>query len=680
MNGKKLIGFLMGSIIITSCNPKQQEEKTVENQEKKEAALAFNPYENYPIYNGNDLGVSYTKEKTSLKLWSPGAEEVQLKLYQTSLGEDLIETIPCKKEEQGVWMAELEGDQKNRYYTFQAKFDGKWNEENADPYAKAVGVNGKRGQIIDLAETNPEGWENDKSPALSNVTDAIIYELHVRDLSVSPNSGIQNKGKYLGFTEKGTQNTQGASTGVDHIKELGVTHVHILPAFDHRSIDETKLDSAQFNWGYDPQNYNVPEGSYSTNPEDGKVRIKEFKEMVKALHDNGLRVVMDVVYNHTGYTHDSNFDQLVPGYYYRQWEKDQSYSDAAACGNETASDRAMVRKFIVESVLYWAKEYHIDGFRFDLMAIHDIETMNQIAAELKKIDPSIIVYGEGWTASDSPLPEQYRALKMHANQMKDVAVFSDDIRDGIKGNVFDEKSVGFISGDKEMKEAVKIGIVAAGNHPQVKYEKGYYAKQPYTNNPTDVINYVSCHDNHTLYDKLKVSREDASEEDLVKMHKLANTIVMTSQGIPFLHAGVEMKRTKQGEHNSYKSPDAINQIDWDWKTENQDLVTYYKALIALRKNHPAFRMTENAMVQKNLEFIENQDEQVIVYQLKDHANGDQWKNILLIFNGAGEEKKITLPEGDWNVALWNYTFDNQNDSFSGEIQVPIYSATILYQE
>lgn len=678
---KNSIRFLIVGIIITSCNPKQKEiTEAKELQVKYQADLAFNPYKDYPLYEGNDLGVQYTPKETVLKLWSPEAEQVKIKLYKTSLGNDLIEEIDCIKNNQGVWTGKLKGDQKDRYYTFQAKFQGKWNEENADPYAKAVGVNGKRGQIIDLSETDPEDWKNDKSPELKSATDAIIYELHIRDLSIAANSGIKNKGKYIAFTEEGTQN-KGVLTGIDHIKDLGVTHVHILPAFDHRSIDETKLDSAQFNWGYDPQNYNVPEGSYATNPEDGKVRIKEFKQMVQSMHKKGLRIVMDVVYNHTGYTHNSNFDQLVPGYYYRQWEKDQKYSDAAACGNETASDREMMRKFIIESVVYWAKEYHIDGFRFDLMAIHDIETMNQVAAALKKVDPSIIIYGEGWTAQDSPLPEKYRALKIHANQMEGVAVFSDDIRDAIKGNVFDEKSTGFISGNDTMKETIKIGIVAAGKHPQVNYEKGYYAKQSYANNPTDVVNYVSCHDNHTLYDKLKVSREDATEEDLVKMHKLANTIVMTSQGIPFLHAGVEMKRTKKGEHNSYKSPDSINQIDWDLKIENKDLVNYYKDLITLRKNHSAFRMTNNQMVQKVLEFIEVNDEQLIIYQLKDHANNDEWKNILLIFNGSDKEKIIDLPHGNWKSVVFNYTFEtDKQKQFTEKIEVPNYSATILYQD
>ncbi|MEI7726686.1 MAG: type I pullulanase, partial [Bacteroidota bacterium] len=563
---------------------------------------------------------------------------------------------------------------------FQAKIDGKWNDEYPDPYAKAVGVNGKRGQIIDLTETNPSGWENDRRPVMKNQTDAILYELHIRDLSVSPNSGIKNKGKFLGLTETGTKNSHAQSTGVDHIAELGVTHVHLLPVFDFGSVDESKLNVPQFNWGYDPQNYNVPEGFYSTDPEDGKVRIREFKQMVQAMHQKGLRVVMDVVYNHTSQTHNSNFDQLVPGYYYRQWEKDGKYSNASGCGNETASDRLMVRKFIIESVTYWVKEYHVDGFRFDLMAIHDMETMNLVAAALHAIDPTIIIYGEGWTAGDSPLPEQYRALKMNAKKMHGVAVFSDDIRDGVKGSVFEEKSTGFASGDKNTAESVKFGIVAAGEHPQIDYAKVNYSKKSYTDNPGEVINYVSCHDNQTLYDKLKISRPDASEADLVKMDKLANTIVLTSQGIPFLHAGAEMKRTKGGEHNSFNKPDSVNQINWDWKYENRSLFAYYKDLIALRKAHPAFRMSTSEMVRKSLVFLPVNDPQIIVYQLKDHANDDTWQQILVIFNGSDLEKNVVLPEGIWKAALQNYQFSHDAKTFSANVSVAPYSAMILYQK
>jgi pullulanase len=515
---------------------------------------------------------------------------------------------------------------------------------------------------------------------MGNPTDAVIYEVHIRDISVAPNSGISNKGKFLGLTELGTLNPHGQSTGLDHMAEMGVTHVHLLPAFDFVSVDESKPDKPQYNWGYDPQNYNVPEGSYATDPADGNVRIREFKEMVQAMHGKGLRVVMDVVYNHTGRTHDSNFDQFVPGYYYRQWEKDKSYSNASGCGNETASDRAMVRKFILESVIYWVKEYHIDGFRFDLMAIHDMETMNQVSAALHAIDPSILIYGEGWTAGDSPLPEKYRALKANAKKMNGVAVFSDDIRDAIKGSVFDDKSTGFASGAKGMAETVKFGIVAANEHPQVDYSKANYAKSPYAKNPAEVINYVSCHDNHTLFDKLRVSRPDATEEQLVRMDKLANTIVLTSQGIPFIHAGEEMKRTKGGDHNSYNKPDSVNRINWEWKYTNRDMVDYYKSLIALRKAHPAFRMTTGDMIRKNLAFLLSGDEQLIAYQLKGHANNDPWKQILVIFNGSESEKNILLPTGEWKAALENCAFPGSAAIRSGTAGIAPCSAMILYQE
>ncbi len=644
------------------------------------SSLAYDPYSGFPVYQGTDLGVNYSKTGTILKIWSPPAQEMKLKLYKTSQGNDLIEEIHCIKDTNGVWQVALTGDRKNIYYTFQAKINGKWNDENPDPWAKAVGVNGKRGQIVDMNETNPTDWENDKSPVLNNQEDAIIYELHIRDLSVAPNSGIKNKGKFLAFTEYGTQNSHGQSTGIDHIAEMGVTHVHLLPSFDFCSVDESKLNKAQFNWGYDPQNFNTPEGSYSTNPEDGNIRILEFKKMVQSLHKKGLRVVMDVVYNHTGRTHDSNFDQLVPGYYYRQWEKDGQYSNASGCGNETASDRAMFRKFIIESVAYWAKEYHVDGFRFDLMAIHDMETMEQVAKTLQAIDPSIILYGEGWTAGDSPLPEKYRALKRNAKMMNGVAVFSDDIRDAIKGSVFDDKSTGFASGAMDMAESVKFGIAAAGPHPQIDYSKVNYSREPYTKNPGEVINYVSCHDNHTLYDKLKISRPDASEADLVKMDKLANTIVLTSQGIPFLHAGVEMKRTKGGDHNSFNKPDSVNRINWDWKYENKELVAYYQDLIALRKTHPAFRMKNNEMVQKNLVFLPVNDPQLIAYQLKDHANGDKWAQITVIFNGSDQEKTVVLPGGTWRAALQNHQFKDFEQPCSGSVGVAPCSAMILYQE
>ena len=408
-----------------------------------------------------------------------------------------------KKSKGGTWVAVLQGEQKGKFYTFRVQINNQWLNEVPDPYAKAVGVNGKRAMVIDQSDTNPDGWKDDKAPGLKNATDAVIYELHIRDASIASNSGITNKGKFLGLTEKGTTNNDGLATGLDHLKELGVTHVHLLPFYDFLSVDETKLDQPQYNWGYEPLNYNVPEGSYATDPYDGATRIKEMKELVKSFHENGLSVVMDVVYNHTMLTEDSYFNQLVPGYYYRQ-TKEGKFSNATACGNETASERPMMRKFMIESLKYWVKEYHIDGFRFDLMGVHDIETMNIIAKELRRIKPDILLYGEGWTAGASPLPESKRALKRFAYKLDNIAVFSDDIRDGIKGSVFVNEEKGFASGRPGMEESIKFGIVASCKHPQVDYSQSQLFKSPLCHDPSNTITYAECHDNHVLWDKLAI--------------------------------------------------------------------------------------------------------------------------------------------------------------------------------
>ena len=650
------------------------------SDEKTEDKLTL---DNYPIYSGNDLGVIYSSDKTTFKLWSPNVDDVKVRIYEQGDGGEVLEEILLKKEDNGVWVTEITNDVKDKYYTFQVKNNGKWNEEEADPYAKAVGVNGKRGMIIDLKDTNPKDWENDTRPVLENTQDIILYEIQVRDMSIDESSGIKNKGKFLGFTELGTKNKDGLATGIDHIKEMGVTHVHLLPSFDFRSIDETKPELNKYNWGYDPLNYNVPEGSFSTDPYDGKVRIKEFKEMVQAMHKAGLRVVLDVVYNHTGYTSESNFNQLVPDYYYRQWE-DGKFSDASACGNETASDREMMRKFIVESVVYWAQEYHLDGFRFDLMGIHDIETMNELDKAVKEIDPTIFVYGEGWTAGDSPLPVADRAIKANASKLNTIAVFSDDIRDGIKGGWNSEESKGYISGNLLRREDVKFGIIASTKHPQLDYSKVDYVKEPYSKSPLQTINYVSCHDNHTLYDKLKVSNKEASEKEILKMHMLANTIVMTSQGIPFLHAGVEMGRTKHGVENSYESPDSINHIDWSLKTKNIALVEYYKGLIELRKNHPAFKMSSTELIQKNLKFDDNTDDEVISYTINGAAVGDSWKEIKVIINVSESVKNINIGSG-WNLVLdgdkINLSGIKRSKVYSGKkVKVPSVSAVVLFKK
>ena len=608
-------------------------------------------FDAYPVYDGTDLGLTYSPQKSIVKVYSPAADEMRLHLYEKGNEGKPLETRKMQLDAAtGVWRVELEGDWLGKFYTVQVLYEGVWLNEAVEPYAKATGVNGKRAMFVDLSKTNPDGWETDKRPPLARFNDIIIYELHLRDVSIHESSGIKQRGKYLGLAEAATTSPTGEKTGLAHLKELGVTHVHLLPVFDfsERSVDEMNPD-ARYNWGYDPQNYNVPEGCYSTDPYDGAVRIKEFKQMVKALHDNGIRVIMDVVYNHTGETENSNFNNIAPKYYYRQ-KPDGTFSDASACGNETASERPMMRKFMLESMKYWATEYHIDGFRVDLMGIHDIETMNLISDELQRIDPTIFVYGEGWTAGDSPLPESKRTLKKHTRQLKSVAAFSDDIRDALKGSVFDEKARGFVSGQAGTEESIKFGVVASTSHPQIDYSKVNYSDTFWANEPAQTITYVSCHDNHTLFDKLLISRPDATEAERLKMHRLAGAIVLTSQGVTFLHAGVELARTKNGVENSYQSPDSINQIDWTRKTQHKTHFDFYKNLIQLRKKHPAFRMSSTAQIQKHLRFLETQP-LLVGYEISDNANGDTWKNIIVWYNGNAEARTVNLPEGNWTLIV-----------------------------
>lgn len=609
----------------------------------------YDSLDDYPVYAFSDLGMSYTPEATTFKFWSPAAQAVKLKLYTTdSIAEGPEEEI-MMEEIDGAWTAVVPGDQDGVYYTFQIKINGNWNEEATDPYARAAGTNGLRGQVIDLADTNPEGWENDQRPALLAPTDAILYELHVRDASMDPRSGIEAKGKFIGLTERGTKTPQGDATGLDHIIELGVTHVHLLPSFDYMSVDESRLDEPQFNWGYDPQNYNVPEGSYSTNPSDGKVRVREFKQLVKAFHDAGIRVVMDVVYNHTGRSEDSHFQHLVPDYFYR-FNEDGTMSNASGCGNEIASDRPMVRKYIRESVEYWAREYHIDGFRFDLMAIHDIPTMNEVSQALHAIDSSILVYGEGWTAGGSPLPDSLKALKANTKELINIAAFSDDIRDGLKGSVFVHDQQGFVSGATGQDMSIRFGIVGSTEHPQVNYDSVNYSNEAWANEPGQAINYVSCHDNHTLWDRLSISNPTDPPSRREQMHRLAQSIVLTSQGIPFLHAGTEMLRTKNKDENSYKSGDGINAIRYNCKRAHRVTFEYIKGLIALRKAHPAFRMGETALLQKHLTFLDTDDSQLVAYRIID-APGDEWSDIVVAFNGSDQAKRVALPSGRWKLVV-----------------------------
>ncbi|MDB6054538.1 MAG: pulA [Verrucomicrobiales bacterium] len=636
-------------------------------------------FEDYPVYQGSDLGVNYSPDQTTFKVWAPRASEVVLRLYSAGRGGEVVATQNLLSATQGVWTATITRDLKDQYYTFQVKQDDRWLLERPDVYAKAVGVNGRRGMIVNLSATNPKGWVADKKPILKNFTDIILYETHVRDISINSNSGIQHKGKFLGVVEPGTKSKSGEATGLDHLKELGITHLHLLPSFDFNSVDETTLSLNKYNWGYDPLNYNVPEGSFATDPFDGKVRIAEFKQMVKTLHENGIRVILDVVYNHTS-GRESNFNQFAPGYFYR-FKADGSYSNGTGCGNETASERAMMRKFIIDSVVYWANEYHLDGFRFDLMGVHDIETMNQVSDTLHKIDPSIFVYGEGWTGGQSPFPEDQRAVKKNTARLHGIAAFSDDVRDGLRGYLGNTKTPGFVSGNPKLADSVKFGIVASTQHPQINYNLVNHSKAPWAAEPFQTITYASCHDDHTLFDHLKLVNPDASEAEIIKMDKLAAAAVLTSQGVAFLHSGSEMLRTKQGNGNSYNSPDSINQIDWDRKTTYNSVYTYYKGMVGLRKNHPAFRMPSTKLIQEHLRFLETENASLIAYQISGAPNGESWQNIIVLLNGSKTQQSIKLPPGNWTlVADGNEIKEQGIQSFNGpDVTIPGTTAYILFK-
>jgi pullulanase len=653
----------------------------------------------YPIYTGNDLGLVYTPKLSKFRVYAPTASGLTLTFYKTGLpstdGDDgLIRSVAMIKDQNGTWKYEATGDLKGQFYTFQAKIPDQPKAgdtevaigalsimaEVPDPYAKILGANGKRAMVADLTYTNPEGWYEDKSPDFGgHATDAIIYELHVRDASISPNSGIRNKGKFLGLAEANTKNTAGLSTGLTHIKELGVSHVQILPFYDYYTVDETKKDNTTYNWGYDPLNYNTPEGSYSTDAYNGVIRIKELKQMIMAMHSQGLRVVMDVVYNHTMFGKESNFHQLVPGYYHRQ-DAQGKFANGSGCGNETASDMPMYRKFMLESMVYWMQEYHIDGFRVDLMGLHDIETMNLISKTLHENKPDVLLYGEGWTGGTSPYPDSLRAVKHNTPKLDKIGVFSDDIRDAIKGSVFDAKDKGFVSGKFANAESVKFGIVASTLHADINYGAVNYSKTPWAIEPGDCLNYVSCHDNHTLWDRLKESNGDDNEETRIKMHQLAETIVLTSQGMPLLLAGTEFLRTKNGQENSYNSPDSINQIDWDRKTQYKSVHDYLKQIIILRRKHPAFRMPTTEMIGQYLNFLPSDlPTGMIAYTLKDKANGDQFRTILVAFNATKSDQKINIPPKKWHRIVDGDFIDQKGKTDGGydSTTVKALSALIL---
>ena len=573
--------------------------------------------------------VTYTPEQTVFKLFAPAnAKAVVLRLYKDGMGGKALKTVKMKYAD-GLWSATVKGDLIGRFYTFDV---GKG--ECPGVFAKAVGINGKRGAIIDMEKTNPDYWCCDRGPVTKSPADIVVYEMHHRDFSIARDDA-KNKGKYLALTEP---------WAIEHLTELGVNAVHILPSYDYGSVDETRLNEPQYNWGYDPVNYNVPEGGYSTDPYQPAVRIREFKEMVQALHKAGIRVILDVVYNHTYDIDHSNFQRTYPDYYYRK-NTDGSYSNGSGCGNETASDKPMMRRFMIESVKYWMNEYHIDGFRFDLMGVHDIETMNQIRKAVDEVDPSVFIYGEGWSAGSCGIPGDQLGIKANIPQMPGIAAFSDEIRDALRGPFDDDKKCGWLGGRDEA-ESLKFGIVGCIQHPQVNMSKVNYSKTPWAVEPTQMMSYVSCHDDMCLVDRLKASIPGISKDELIRLDLLAQTAVFTSQGVPFMLCGEELLRDKKGVHNSYESPDSINHLDWSNKTKYAQVFEYYKKLIALRAHHPAFRLGNADLVRKHLEFLPS-SEKVVAFRLKNYAGRDDWRNVIVILNASKEMQEVTIPNGSY---------------------------------
>ena len=663
----KKIAMLAIAATMMGCNPPKQEE-----------GFCFDE-------------MTYSPSETVFKLFAPTDAECYVKVGNDSVAMTLADSI---------WTATMPGDQKGKEYVFVVN-----GQSSPGVFAKAVGVNGKCGVILDLKETNPEGWVQDKRPEVKSPADLVIYEMHHRDFSIDASSGLKNKGKFLALTEE---------KAINHLKELGVNAIHILPSYDFGSVDETRLQDNKYNWGYDPVNYNVPDGSYSTDPFDPQCRIREFKQMVQALHKAGIRVILDVVYNHTYDIEHSNFQKTYPDYYYRKEaplsspEGDTSaqntieapsgavggaYSNGSGCGNETASERPMMRRFMLESVKYWISEYHIDGFRFDLMGVHDIETMNLIRDEVNKIDPTIFIYGEGWSAGQCAYPLEKLAVKAHVNQLHGIAAFSDEIRDALRGPFSDDTKGAFLAGIPGEEESIKFGIAGAIAHPQVDMSKVNYSKEPWANEPTQMISYVSCHDDMCLVDRLKTELPGIATDELIRLDLLAQTAVFTSQGVPFMLSGEEMLRDKKGVHNSFESPDSVNHLDWQNLQRYPQVFNYYKNLIALRKNHPAFRLGKADLVRKHLTFfgvpssgeegsgvVANNTPCLVGFCLKDHAGGDAWKDIIVILNANREPQTVTIPEGKYTVVCCDGKIDESGlgEVHGDKVVVDPQSALIIH--
>jgi len=637
---RNYLSLLAMAGLLVSCNQK----------------TTYASFDEYPVPEGEIQEMQYTPERTTFQLWAPAADKAMLHLFRVGHDSYAYEDFEMESIGDGLWRVTVQEDLMGKFYTFNIEQEGKKYEDTPGIFAKAVGQNGRRAAIIDFAKTNPEGWSEDKKPALDDVSDAVIYEMHWRDISIHESSPAQNKGKYLCLTEEPMLN---------HLKELGVTHIHIMPSYDYSTVKEDRLDMPQYNWGYDPLNYNVPEGSYSTNPSLPAVRIKEFKQMVQACHQAGIRVVMDVVYNHTVDVEGSNFYKTAPGYFHRQ-RPDGTYANGSGCSNETASERPMMRKFMLQSVKYWMEEFHIDGFRFDLMGIHDIETMNQISALAHSIDPKVLIYGEGWAAEAPAYPDSLLAMKAHAAQLKDIAVFSDEMRDGLRGPFWSDEKGAFLIGEAGHEKEIQFGIAGAIDG---------WAKEP-----TQMISYVSCHDDMCLVDRLKATKPGISDKELLALDELAQTAVLTSQGIPFIFCGEEMLRDKKGVHNSYCSPDSINAIDWSLKSTHADAFRYYADLIALRKAHKAFHMGKADWVRQNLKFLEAPD-CVVAYQINGSAVNDPWSDIIVVLNANKAPVSVSIPAGSYTLVVAN---GKVNASGLGKVSGPSLtvapqSAVICYK-
>jgi pullulanase len=609
-----------------------------------------------------ELGCIYNENNATFKVWSPAACSINLLLYKN--GDPELKEEPRRIsmiEKKGLWSLTVNENLKGMFYTYEVHVYGE-TKEAVDPYAKALGINGLIGAVIDLQETNPVGFAGDVSPKLDSFTDAIIYETSVRDISMHPDSGIENKGKFLGLSEVNTMSSKGLSTGLNHILELGITHVQLMPIYDFSCASTDERDPIKYNWGYDPQNYNSPEGSYSTNAYNPMTRISELKTLIKTLHEKGLAVNMDVVYNHVFNLETENLERIFPGYYFRFFE-DGKASNGSGCSNDTASERLMMRKFIVDSVYYWAKQYHLDGFRFDLMGLHDFTTMNAVREKLNALERPIMLYGEGWILN-TMLAEGLKANQLNSSKMPHIGHFNDTMRNAVRGSVFIREEKGFASGKGEMEEAIKTCV--SGSVFQT---------------PDQAINYVSAHDNNTLWDKLKISNSLDNEETLKSIQKFSNAIVITSQGIPFIHSGVEFCRTKYGVEDSVRSDDKINWMDWDRKAEFIDVFEYYKGLFKLRREHSAFRMNNAEQIKKHLEFLSHTPKNTVGFILKNYANNDAWKDLIVIYNSNRENVNINIPDGNWNVVADKYNVGtNVLRTFAGNsVEVDSISMSVLYR-